>query len=91
MNYDLKSIEYQHDYVYKVVFEDGTAGLVDFADVIRSTKPYSVLLILNLFKNAYIHPELKTLTWADDLDFDPIILYYKANKIPFPASWGEVS
>ena len=35
MNYDLKSIEYQHDYVYKVAFEDGTAGLVDFADVIR--------------------------------------------------------
>lgn len=91
MNYDLKSIEYQHDYVYKVAFEDGTAGLVDFADVIRSTKPYAVLMNLNLFKNAYIHPELKTLTWADDLDFDPIILYYKANKIPFPASWGEVS
>ena len=34
MNYDLKSIEYQHDYVYKVVFEDGTGGLVDFADVL---------------------------------------------------------
>ena len=91
MNYDLKDIEYQHDYVYKVTFEDGTSGLVDFADVINSTKPYSVLMNLNLFKKAYIHPELKTLTWADDLDYDPIILYYKANNIPFPASWGEVS
>ena len=78
MNYDLKDIEYQHDYVYKVTFEDGTSGL-------------SVLMNLNLFKKAYIHPELKTLTWADDLDYDPIILYYKANNIPFPTSWGEVS
>lgn len=90
MKYDLKKIEYQSDYIYKVTFEDGTSGLVDFAKVIDSVKPYHVLLNLNLFKKAYIHPELKTLAWADDLDYDPIILYYKANKIPFPASWGEI-
>ena len=90
MNYDLKNIEYQHDYIYKVSFEDGTSGLVDFDDVIHSSKPYNLLLNMNLFKKAYIHPELKTLTWADDLDYDPIIFYYKANNIPFPASWGEI-
>ena len=90
MNYDLKNIEYQHDYIYKVSYEDGTSGLVDFDDVIHSSKPYNLLLNMNLFKKAYIHPELKTLTWADDLDYDPIILYYKANNIPFPASWGEI-
>ena len=90
MNYDLKNIEYQHDYIYKVSFEDGTTGLVDFDDVIHSSKPYNLLLNMNLFKKAYIHPELKTRTWADDLDYDPIIFYYKANNIPFPASWGEI-
>ena len=90
MNYDLKNIEYQHDYIYKVSFEDGTSGLVDFDDVIHSSKPYNLLLNMNLFKKAYIHPELKILTWADDLDYDPIIFYYKANNIPFPASWGEI-
>ena len=41
MNYDLKNIEYQHDYIYKVSFEDGTSGLVDFDDVIHSSKPYN--------------------------------------------------
>ena len=91
MNYDLKNIEYQHDYIYKVSFEDGTTGLVDFDDVIHSSNPYNLLLNMNLFKKAYIHPELKTLTWADDLDFDPIIFYYKANNIPFPAPWGEIN
>ena len=91
MNYDLKNIEYQHDYVYKGAFEDGTSGLVDFADVINSVKPYDVLTNMNLFKNAYIHPELKTLTWTEDLDYDPILLYYKANNIAFPTSWGKIS
>ena len=90
MNYDLKNIEYQHDYIYKVSFEDGTSGLVDFDDVIHSSKPYNLLLNMNLFKKAYLHHELKPLTWADDLDYDPIIFYYKANNIPFPASWGEI-
>ena len=58
MNYDLKNIEHQHDYIYKVSFEDDAWGLVDFDDVIDTTKPYKVLLNLNLFKKAYIHPEL---------------------------------
>lgn len=90
MKYDLRNIEYQHDYIYKVFFEDGSFGDVDFAKVIDSVQPCQILMDLDLSKQAYIHPELKTLTWADDLDYDPIILYYKANNIPFPASWGEI-
>ena len=90
MKYDLKKIEYLHDYIYRVFFEDGTSGEVDFSNVVDSVKPYQLLLNPDLFKKAYVHPELKTLTWADDLDYDPIILYYKANKIPFPESWGEI-
>ena len=73
MKYDLKKIEYLHDYIYRVFFEDGTSGEVDFSNVVDSVKPYQFLLNLDLFKKAYVHPELKTLTWADNLDYDPII------------------
>lgn len=90
MKYDLKNIEYQHDYVYRVFFEDGIFGEVDFANVVDTVKPYQLLLNLDLFKKAYVHPESKTLTWDDDLDYDPITPYYKANNIPFPTSWGEI-
>lgn len=87
MCYDLVKIEYQHDFILKVTFKDGTSGFVDFAKEINSIKPYNALNDIDLFKIAYIHPELHTLTWSDDLDYDPILLYYKANNIPFPESW----
>ena len=47
MKYDLKNIEYQHDYIYKVFFEDGTSGEVDFFNVVDSVKPYQLLLKLD--------------------------------------------
>ena len=47
MNYDLVKIEYQHDFILKVTFKDGTSGLVDFAKEINSLKPYNVLNDIN--------------------------------------------
>ena len=91
MNYDLEKIEYQNNYILKVTFKDGTSGLVDFSNEINSIKPYNILADIDLFKSAYIHPELHTLTWSDELDYDPILLYYKANNIPFPESWGIIA
>ena len=87
MAYNLEKIEYQHNYILKVTFKDGTSGLVDFSNEINAIKPYNILNDINLFKSAYIHPELRTLTWTADLDYDPILLYYKANNIPLPESW----
>ena len=91
MSYDLVKIEYQHDFILKVTFKDGTSGFVDFSKEINSIKPYNALNDINLFKSAYIHPELHTLTWTDGLDYDPILLYYKANNIPLPDSWEIIA
>ena len=30
------------------------------------------------------YPEIKTLCWPDEIDFDPDELYYKATGEPFP-------
>lgn len=90
MNYDLEKIKYNGDYKFLVFFKDGTKGEVDFYPVIKNVKAYKNLEDINQFKKAYIDSELKVLTWNKNLDYDPIILYYKANKIPFPQEWGEI-
>ena len=91
MNYDLEKVEYQHDFVLRVTFKDGTSGSVDFTQDINKVKPYQLLSDINLFKNAYVDPELHTLAWTEDLDYDPVILYYRANHLPFPDDWGIVA
>lgn len=91
MYYDPVRVEYVKDYILRIYFEDKTHGEVDFKELIKKVKPYQKLTDITTFQKVYIHPELKVLTWNDDIDYDPIILYYKANKIPFPAEWGEVA
>ena len=91
MYYDPVKVEYIKDYILKVEFKDGSGGEVDFSNIIESVKPYQKLSDIDLFKKAYIHPEIKVIYWDDELDYDPLILYYKANKLPFPAEWGVVA
>ncbi len=91
MNYDVIKVEYIKEYTLKVYFQDGTSGEVDFKPVIDNALPYDILSDIELFKKVYIHPELKVLTWQPELDYDPLILYYKANKIKFPEEWGFVA
>lgn len=91
MYYDPVNVTYIKDYVLKIQFEDGTGGEVDFSNVIKTLKPFQKLTNVEIFKKVYIHPELKVICWDNDLDYDPLILYYKANKIPFPEDWGVVA
>lgn len=91
MNYDLTKVEYLHDYVLRATFKDGTSGEVDFANIVVNVVPFQILQDKATFSQAYVHNELHTLAWSSELDYDPIILYYKANKIPFPKEWGDVA
>ncbi len=90
MYYDPAHVKYIKEYIIYVKFEDGTGGEVDFRNVIQSVKPYHTLSDINLFKKVEIHPEIKVICWENGLDYDPIILYYKANKLPFPEEWGNI-
>ncbi len=91
MYYDPVKVKHIKEYILHIEFEDGTGGEVDFENVIRKVPPYQKLSDIEIFKKVYIHPELKVICWENDLDYDPLILYYKANKIPFPDEWGYVA
>lgn len=75
MYYDLTKADYVKDYKIKVVFEDGTSGMVDLEKIIRKGGIFTELKDQNKFKQFFIHEELKVLTWNNDIDIAPETVY----------------
>jgi hypothetical protein len=42
------------------------------------------------FAKVYVNPESRTVTWPNDLDLDPDVLYAKAHSIPIPVAESAV-
>ncbi len=79
------SIVYKHDYVYRVVFDDGLEGDVDFAQYVGSGPVFDALRELALFRQARIDGD--TTSWPNGADIAPETLYERiesANKAPQP-------
>jgi len=75
MYYDLIKTDYVKDYKIKLVFEDGTSGIVDLKKIIEKGGVFTELNDQNKFKLFFIHEELKVLTWNNDIDIAPETLY----------------
>lgn len=84
MYYDIKSAEYVNDYKIKILFENGTEGIADLSEIISRGGVFNELKDLNNFKDFHIHPELKVLTWENEIDIAPETLYslVVGEKIP---------
>ncbi len=68
-------IYYQQDYIFKVVFDDGACGNIDFSIYIGKWAIFEPLQDLNLFKAATI--EGGTIVWENGADIAPESLYEK--------------
>ncbi len=75
MYYDLIEADYVKDFKIKLVFEDGTAGLVDLEKITEKGGVFTELKDQNKFKLFFIHKELKVLTWDNEIDIAPETLY----------------
>ncbi|MBX7251100.1 MAG: DUF2442 domain-containing protein [Candidatus Promineofilum sp.] len=62
-------------YTLRVTFDDGTAQTIDFEPVLYGHY-YGPLRDLELFNQVRVDPEVHTLVWPNDADFDPATLYY---------------
>lgn len=72
---DVKEISYKSDYVYHIVFDDGLAGDVDFADYLSKGPIFFSLKDKSLFSQAVI--EGGTISWPNGVDIAPESLYEK--------------
>ena len=72
---DVINIEYKEGFVYRVVFDDGTSGDIDFSEYLGKGPVFEPLRDKAFFKKAKI--EGGTIAWPNGADIAPESLYEK--------------
>jgi hypothetical protein len=72
---DVISIEYKGGFVYRVVFDDGKSGDIDFSEYVGRGPVFEPLRDPSFFKKATV--EGGTIAWPNGADIAPETLYEK--------------
>ena len=72
--YRVKSFENVAPYTLRIHFDDGTEQTINFQPVLAG-ELYGPLRDLALFNQVRIDPEVHTLIWPNEADFDPATLH----------------
>ncbi len=75
---EVTQIGYKGGYCYHIVFDDGTAGEVDFAEYLDRGPVFAPLRDLDFFKQARIKGG--TTSWPNGADIAPESLYERLKK-----------
>ena len=72
---EITGIEYKKDYVFHVVFDNGSSGDIDFSPYLSKGKIFEPLKDLAYFQQAFI--DAGTIAWSNGADVAPETLYQK--------------
>ena len=72
--YHITSFEITAPYTLKICFNDNTEQTIHFEAILRGGI-YGPLRDLALFNQVRLDPEVRTLVWPNDADFDPADLH----------------
>ena len=79
---EVKKIEYIRDYVYRIIFDDGLSGEVDFQVYLNRGPIFAPLGDYGFFKKATV--EGGTSAWPNGADVAPETLYEKIESANRP-------
>lgn len=72
---DVKAVEYRHDCIYHITFDDGLEGEVDLAEYVGRGPVFEALRDPAYFMQARV--EGGTIAWPNGADIAPETLYEK--------------
>lgn len=75
---DVTQLEYKRQYVYHIVFDNGTEGEIDFSPYLERGKVFQTLVSLSFFRQARI--EGGTIAWPNGADIAPETLYEQCER-----------
>jgi hypothetical protein len=75
---EVESIEYKHDYIYEITFDDGLSADIDFAPYLRYGPVFGPLADIEYFRRAGV--EGGTICWPNGADVSPESLYEKLER-----------
>jgi hypothetical protein len=84
MYIDIISAKYKDGYKIELTFENGRSGIIDFAKYIEKGGVFSKLTDLEYFKRFQVNQELGILTWSDEIDVAPEVLYSECTGESLP-------
>lgn len=88
MYYDVTEAKYLEGYRLKIDFENGKSGMVDFQKYIEQGGIFAKLAEPEYFRKFSINLDLGVITWGNEVDIAPEVLYAEATGEPLPA-WME--
>lgn len=81
---DIIGVKPLSNYRLQIEFEDGVQGIIHVAKLIEFTGIFTPLSNPDYFAQVRVNPELGTITWPNEADLDPDVLYSHLTGEPLP-------
>lgn len=81
---DIVEVQPLDGYRLHLRFEDGAAGEVDLAKMIRFEGVFAPLKERAYFAQVRVDPEAGTIVWPNGADLDPLVLHSQVTGMPLP-------
>ena len=83
--FDVVGVESRGDYRLWLRFHDGTEGEIDLGPKLAFQGVFAPLRDPAYFARVRVNPDLGTICWPNDADWDPVVLYSLLTKRPIEA------